>query len=184
MPTVWKNDALFEDHYCGRFPGKQLYSTFDYAIQDEEGYFFILGRSDDVINVSGHRLGTREIEETVSSHPAVAEVATVGASDEVKGQSVHCFIVLKKSADFASPEAEMALKREIESAVAQNLGAFARPSAIYIVRALPKTRSGKILRRAILAAAEGRDTGDLSTLEDPIALDAIKELLEVTQKAI
>jgi propionyl-CoA synthetase len=184
MPTVWKNDALFEHHYCGRFPGKRLYSTFDYAIQDEDGYFFILGRSDDVINVSGHRLGTREIEETVSSHPAVAEVATVGASDEVKGQSVHCFIVLKKSADFASREAAMGLKREIESAVTQNLGAFARPSAIYIVRALPKTRSGKILRRAILAAAEGRDTGDLSTLEDPVALDAIKELLEVTQKPI
>jgi propionyl-CoA synthetase len=184
MPTVWKNDALFEHHYCGRFQGKQLYSTFDYAIQDEDGYFFILGRSDDVINVSGHRLGTREIEETVSSHPAVAEVATVGANDELKGQSVHCFIVLKKSGDFASREAEMALKREIESVVAQNLGAFARPSAIYIVRALPKTRSGKILRRAILAAAEGRDTGDLSTLEDPVALDAIKELLEVTQKAI
>ena len=184
MPTVWKNDALFEHHYCGRFQGQQLYSTFDYAIQDEDGFFFILGRSDDVINVSGHRLGTREIEETVSSHPAVAEVATVGASDELKGQSVHCFIVLKKSGDFASREAEMALKREIDSAVAQSLGAFARPSAIYIVRALPKTRSGKILRRAILAAAEGRDTGDLSTLEDPVALDAIKELLEVTQRPI
>jgi propionyl-CoA synthetase len=184
MPTVWQDDELFERHYCGRFPGKLLYSTFDYAIQDEDGYFFILGRSDDVINVSGHRLGTREIEETVSSHPAVAEVATVGASDELKGQSVHCFIVLKKSGDFSSLEAEMALKREIASAVAQNLGTFARPSAIYIVRALPKTRSGKILRRAILAAAEGRDTGDLSTLEDPVALEAIKELLEVTQKRI
>ncbi|HSZ27869.1 MAG TPA: propionate--CoA ligase [Chthoniobacterales bacterium] len=182
MPTVWKNDELFERHYCGRFPGKQLYSTFDYATQDEDGYFFILGRSDDVINVSGHRLGTREIEETVSSHPAVAEVATVGASDEIKGQCVHCFIVLKKPGDFSSSEAEATLKREIGSTVAQNLGTFARPAAIYVVRALPKTRSGKILRRAILAAAEGRDTGDLSTLEDPVALDAIKELLEVTRK--
>jgi propionyl-CoA synthetase len=182
MPTVWRNDKLFEDHYCGRFPGKKLYSTFDYATQDEDGYFFILGRSDDVINVSGHRLGTREIEETVSSHPAVAEVATVGARDEVKGQSVHCFIVLKKPGDFSSIEAEAALKREIESTVDRNLGTFARPAAIYVVRALPKTRSGKILRRAILAAAEARDTGDLSTLEDPVALDAIKELLEGTRK--
>jgi propionyl-CoA synthetase len=182
MPTVWKNDELFERHYCGRFPGKQLYSTFDYATQDEDGYFFILGRSDDVINVAGHRLGTREIEETVSSHPAVAEVATVGARDELKGQAVHCFIVLKKPADFASAEAEAALKREIESTVERNLGTFARPAAIYIVRTLPKTRSGKILRRAILAAAEMRDTGDLSTLEDPVALDAIKELLEMTRK--
>jgi propionyl-CoA synthetase len=181
MPTVWKNDELFERHYCGRFPGQQLYSTFDYATQDEDGYFFLLGRSDDVINVSGHRLGSREIEETISSHPAVAEVATVGASDELRGQSVHCFVVLKKPGDFSSPEAEAALKREIENTVAQNLGAFARPSATYIVRALPKTRSGKILRRAILAAAEGRETGDLSTLEDPVALDALKELIEVTR---
>jgi propionyl-CoA synthetase len=184
MPTVWKDDEMFESHYCGRFPTKQLYSTFDYATQDEDGYFFILGRSDDVINVAGHRLGTREIEETVSSHPAVAEVATVGASDEVKGQSVHCFIVLKRHADYDSqPDREAALKREIESLVVRHLGAFARPSAIYLIRALPKTRSGKILRRAILAAAEGRATGDLSTLEDPVALDAIKELLEVTRKA-
>ncbi len=182
MPTVWRNDKLFEDHYCGRFPGKQLYSTFDYATQDEDGYFFILGRSDDVINVAGHRLGTREIEETVSSHPAVAEVATVGARDELKGQSVHCFIVLKKPGDFSSIEAEAALKREIESIVERNLGTFARPAAIYVVRALPKTRSGKILRRAILAAAEARDTGDLSTLEDPAALDSIKELLEGTRR--
>jgi propionyl-CoA synthetase len=177
MPTVWKNDELFEHHYCGQFPGKQIYSTFDYATQDEDGYFFILGRSDDVINVSGHRLGTREIEETVSSHPAVAEVATVGASDELKGQSVHCFVVLKKPGDFCSSDAEAALKREIESTVVQNLGSFARPSGIYLIRALPKTRSGKILRRAILAAAQGRDPGDLSTLEDPVALDGIKELL-------
>ena len=182
MPTVWKNDELFEHHYCGRFPGRQLYSTFDYASQDEDGYFFILGRSDDVINVSGHRLGTREIEETVSSHPAVAEVATVGASDELRGQSIHCFVVLKKPEDFSSPQAEAVLKREIEATVAETLGAFARPSAIYVVRALPKTRSGKILRRAILAAAEGTATGDLSTLEDPVALDAIKELLEVTRR--
>jgi propionyl-CoA synthetase len=182
MPTVWKNDEMFEHHYCGRFAGRQLYSTFDYASQDEDGYFFILGRSDDVINVSGHRLGTREIEETVSSHPAVAEVATVGASDELRGQSVHCFVVLKKPEDFSSPPAVAVLKREIEATVAETLGAFARPSAIYVVRALPKTRSGKILRRAILAAAEGTATGDLSTLEDPVALDAIKELLEVTRR--
>jgi propionyl-CoA synthetase len=182
MTTVWRDDKLFEDHYCGRFPGKKLYSTFDYATQDEDGYFFILGRSDDVINVAGHRLGSREIEETVSSHPAVAEVATVGARDELKGQSVHCFIVLKKPGDFSSIEAEAALKREIESIVERNLGTFARPAAIYVVRALPKTRSGKILRRAILAVAEARDTGDLSTLEDPVALDSIKELLEGTRR--
>src|ERR1700741_2143557 len=138
MPTVWRSDELFERHYCGRFRGKQLYSTFDYAIADEDGYFFILGRSDDVINVSGHRLGTREIEEAVSSHPAVAEVATVGAADELKGQSVHCFVVLQKPGDFSSGDAENALKREIEATVVQMLGSFARPATIHLVRALPK----------------------------------------------
>jgi propionyl-CoA synthetase len=90
---------------------------------------------------------------------------------------------LKKPGDFSSSEAEAALKREIESTVVQRLGTFARPAAIYVIRALPKTRSGKILRRALHAAAEGKDTGDLSTLEDPIALEAIKELLETTKKS-
>jgi propionyl-CoA synthetase len=182
LPTVWKDDASFKNHYCARFPGRLLYSTFDYATQDEDGYFFILGRSDDVINVSGHRLGTREIEEAVSTHPAVAEVATVGAQDELKGQSIQCFVVLKKQETLAQGGAEASLRKEIERTVEQTLGAFARPAAIYFVRMLPKTRSGKILRRAILAAAENRDTGDLSTLEDPVSLDAVKEIIEATKR--
>src|SRR6202035_4823706 len=177
MPTVWRNDKLFEDHYCGRFPGKKLYSTFDYATQDEDGYFFILGRSDDVINVSGHRLGTREIEETICSHPAVAEAAAVGAKDELRGQAVHCFVVVKQAEAFEGEEKQSQLQQEIEFTVVSRLGSFARPAAIYLIRALPKTRSGKVLRRAILAAAEGRDTGDLTTLEDPIALDSIREMI-------
>jgi propionyl-CoA synthetase len=177
MLTVWKDDDLFANHYCQRFTEVSLYSTFDYAIQDEDGYFFILGRSDDVINVAGHRLGTREIEETVCSHPAVAEAAAVGASDELKGQAVHCFLVVKRSEDYPNSDSEDRLKREIESTVVSHLGAFSRPAAIHVIRALPKTRSGKILRRAILAAAEGRETGDLSTLEDPVALDSIREVI-------
>lgn len=175
MPTVWKHDDLFANHYCNRFSEVQLYSTFDYAIQDEDGYFFILGRSDDVINVAGHRLGTREIEETICSHPQVAEAAAVGASDELKGQVVHCFVVAKQ--DLPDPESRARLQKEIESIVVSHLGAFSRPAAIDIIRALPKTRSGKILRRAILAAAEGKETGDLSTLEDPVALEAIREVI-------
>src|SRR5258708_35434648 len=113
MPTVWKNDDLFANHYCSRFSDAQLYSTFDYAIQDEDGYFFILGRSDDVINVAGHRLGTREIEETICSHPQVAEAAAVGASDELKGRAVHCFVVAKR----ALPDAERRprFQKEIEA---------------------------------------------------------------------
>ncbi|MBV9273490.1 MAG: propionate--CoA ligase [Verrucomicrobia bacterium] len=178
MPTVWKDDNLFANHYCHRFSEVSLYSTFDYAIQDEDGYFFILGRSDDVINVAGHRLGTREIEETICSHPAVAEAAAVGAIDELKGQAVHCFVVVKRSEDYPNPASEDRLKKEIESTVVSQLGSFSRPAAIHVIRALPKTRSGKVLRRAILAAAEGRETGDLSTLEDPVALDAIREVIE------
>jgi propionyl-CoA synthetase len=175
MPTVWKHDDLFANHYCNRFSEVHLYSTFDYAIQDEDGYFFILGRSDDVINVAGHRLGTREIEETICSHPQVAEAAAVGASDELKGQVVHCFVVAKQ--DLPDAESRVRLQKEIESIVVSHLGAFSRPAAIDIIRALPKTRSGKILRRAILAAAEGKETGDLSTLEDPVALEAIREVI-------
>jgi propionyl-CoA synthetase len=175
MQTVWRKDELFSNHYCAQFSDAQLYSTFDYAIQDEDGNFFILGRSDDVINVAGHRLGTREIEETICSHPEVAEAAAVGAADELKGQSVHCFVVAKQ--DLADPESQSRLRKEIESVVVSQLGAFSRPAAIHIIRALPKTRSGKILRRAILAAAEGKETGDLSTLEDPVALEAIREII-------
>ena len=181
MPTVWKNDDLFANHYCSRFSDTQLYSTFDYAIQDEDGYFFILGRSDDVINVAGHRLGTREIEETICSHPLVAEAAAVGARDELKGQAVHCFVVAKQ--DLPDAESRARLQKEIESIIVSRLGAFSRPTAIDIIRALPKTRSGKILRRAILAAAEGEETGDLSTLEDPVALEAIREVIRNRERA-
>lgn len=175
MSTVWQKDAMFAEHYCGQFPGKQLYSTFDYAVQDENGYYFILGRTDDVINVSGHRLGTREIEETICSHPAVAEVAAIGAACELKGQAVQCFVVLKRPDDFANDYNREAVTREIEAQVVKTLGSFARPAFIGIVKALPKTRSGKIVRRAILAMVEGRDFGDISTMEDAGALDEIRQ---------
>ena len=178
MSTVWKNDALFEKHYCGQFPGKQLYSTFDYAVQDADGYYFILGRTDDVINVCGHRLGTREIEEALCTHPAVAEVAVIGPADELKGQVVKCFVVLKRPEEFPSGEARAAIARELEAVVVKSLGAFARPAFIGVVTQLPKTRSGKILRRAMLAIAEGRETGDVSTMEDAAALDGIREAVE------
>jgi len=182
MPTVWQDDELFARHYCSQFSHEQLYSTFDYAIQDADGYFFILGRSDDVINVSGHRLGTREIEETICSHSAIAEAAAVGAKDELRGQSVHCFVVAKQAETYDVDEKQNRLRKEIEATVVSKLGSFARPAAIHIIRALPKTRSGKILRRAILAAAEGREVGDLSTLEDPAALESIRELIQTVNR--
>jgi propionyl-CoA synthetase len=175
LTTVWNNDALFVEQYCSQFPGKLLYSTFDYAVQDEDGFFFILGRIDDVINVAGHRIGTREIEEALCAHPAVAEAAAVGAADEVKWQVVKCFVVLKQPEHYPAAADRAAVAKDIENIVVTELGALARPAFLGVVRQLPKTRSGKIVRRAILAIAEGRDPGDLSTLEDPAALDHIRE---------
>jgi propionyl-CoA synthetase len=148
-----------------------VYSTFDWGIKDKDGYFFILGRTDDVINVAGHRLGTREIEESISSHSNVAEVAVVGVEDKLKGQVAVGFAIPKDANNTATLEAE------ILKTVDSQLGAVARPARVYIVTALPKTRSGKIVRRALQAVAEGRDPGDLSTLDDQTVLAQIKTLL-------
>jgi propionyl-CoA synthetase len=172
MQTVWRDDERFVKTYWTSIPGRQVYSTFDWGIRDEDGYFFILGRTDDVINVAGHRLGTREIEESISSHPNVAEVAVVGVADQLKGQVAMAFAVLKVPADDA-----LKLEGEIMKLVDSQLGAVARPSRVRFVTVLPKTRSGKLLRRAIQAVCEGRDPGDLTTIEDPSALQQIKELV-------
>lgn len=181
LSTIWQNDELFARHYFTQFTGSMVYSSFDYALQDEDGFFFIHGRTDDVINVSGHRLGTREIEEALNAHPAVAESAAIGAADELRGQVVKCFIVLRQPGQHAAGEARDALIAEVEKVVVTGLGALARPAFIGIVTQLPKTRSGKILRRAILAVAEDRDPGDLSTLEDPQALDSIRALFAASR---
>lgn len=177
MQTVWRDDERFVRTYWSSVPGRQVYSTFDWALRDEDGYYFILGRSDDVINVAGHRLGTREIEECIAGHPAVAEVAVVGVADALKGQVAMAFAVLKDPARAATPQAALALEGEILKRVDQQLGAVARPSRVRFVQLLPKTRSGKLLRRAIQAVCEHRDPGDLITLDDPAALQQIRELV-------
>jgi propionyl-CoA synthetase len=177
MQTVWGDDARFVDTYWSTIPGRQVYSTFDWGIRDEEGYFFILGRTDDVINVAGHRLGTREIEESISSHPAIAEVAVVGIADALKGQVAMAFAVLKDASVLADEHVTLRLEGEIMKRVDEQLGAVARPSRVRFVGMLPKTRSGKMLRRAIQAVCEGRDPGDLTTIEDPSALQQIKDLV-------
>ena len=177
MQTVWRDDARFVKTYCSSIPGRQVYSTFDWGIRDEDGYFFILGRTDDVINVAGHRLGTREIEESISSHPNVAEVAVVGVADNLKGQVAMAFAVLKDPLLAATPADALKLEGEIMKVVDGQLGAVARPSRVRFVTVLPKTRSGKLLRRALQAVCEGRDPGDLTTIEDPTALQQIKELV-------
>ncbi|MDO9073656.1 MAG: propionyl-CoA synthetase, partial [Rubrivivax sp.] len=159
--------------YWQTVPGRQVYSTFDWGIRDKDGYFFILGRTDDVINVAGHRLGTREIEECISSHPRVAEVAVVGVADALKGQVAMAFVVTRDAGPLEAPAERLALEGAIMKHVDQQLGGLARPARVRFVTALPKTRSGKLLRRAIQAVCEGRDPGDLTTIEDPSALQQI-----------
>jgi len=170
MSTVWGDDERYVNTYFRDFKNQLIYSTFDWGIRDKDGYYYILGRTDDVINVAGHRLGTREIEEAVNMHPNVAECAVVGVVDELKGQMPLAFAVLKDSGKRTSAE-------DIMQTVDRQLGAIARPKAVHFVTLLPKTRSGKTLRRAIQALAEGRDPGDLTTIEDPTALTQIKEAL-------
>ncbi|MBC8057864.1 MAG: propionate--CoA ligase [Rhizobiales bacterium] len=178
MQTVWRDDERFVNTYWKDFPGRQLYSTFDWGIRDADGYFFILGRTDDVINVAGHRLGTREIEESISSHPNVAEVAVVGVADALKGQVPMAFVIAKDAARLDDAAARLALEGEIMKTVDRQLGALARPARVFIVGLLPKTRSGKMLRRALQAVCERRDPGDLTTMDDPAALQQIKALVE------
>ena len=174
MQTVWGDDKRFVDTYWRSIPDQQVYSTFDWAVRDADGYFFILGRTDDVINVAGHRLGTREIEESISGHPAIAEVAVVGVADALKGQVAMAFAVPRDAARVATPDLAKALEAEVMKRVDDTLGAVARPARVRFVAALPKTRSGKLLRRTIQAVCEGRDPGDLTTLDDPGALAQIR----------
>ena len=170
MTTVWGDDKRYVETYYKSFADEMVYTTFDWATRDKDGYYFVLGRTDDVINVAGHRLGTREIEEAVQAHPNVAEVAVVGVADAVKGQVPIAFAVLK--------DPSRANEKEILATVDRQLGAIARPSRVCFVTVLPKTRSGKLLRRSIQAICEGRDPGDLTTIEDPGALEQIRSAMQ------
>lgn len=174
LQTVWRDDNRFVNTYWSSIPDKLVYSTFDWGIRDEDGYYFILGRTDDVINVAGHRLGTREIEESISSHPGIAEVAVVGVADNLKGQVAVAFAVLKDPALADTKEKSQALEHAVMKTVDAQLGAVARPARVHFVSVLPKTRSGKLLRRLIQAVCEGKETGDTSTIEDPSALKQIQ----------
>jgi propionyl-CoA synthetase len=177
MQTIWGDDDRFVKTYFESIPNKLVYSTFDWGIRDQDGYYFILGRTDDVINVAGHRLGTREIEESISSHTQVAECAVVGVADALKGQVAVGFAVLKDTSLIEQSKDRFKLEGEIMALVDRQLGAVARPSRVYFVTLLPKTRSGKVLRRSIQAVCEGRDAGDLTTIEDPVALEQLRTVL-------
>ena len=183
LSTVWGQDERFVQTYFTDFKDKLIYSTFDWGIRDKDGYYFILGRTDDVINVAGHRLGTREIEEAVSSYPSIAEVAVVGVSDQIKGQVPLAFAVVKNPSQIETAEQRKSMEKEIMNTVDRELGAIARPGRVLFVSQLPKTRSGKMLRRSIQAIAEGHDPGDLTTLDDPTTIEQIQVAVEESKQS-
>jgi len=184
LTTVWGQDERFRETYFTSFPDRLVYTTFDWGIRDNDGYYFILGRTDDVINVAGHRLGTREIEEAISSHPGVAEVAVVGVADELKGQIPIAFAVVKDAARIANDNLRSQMEQEVMAVVDELLGPIGRPGRVHFVAHLPKTRSGKVLRRSIRAIAEGCDPGDLTTLDDPIAMQQIQRAVTDAKRPI
>ena len=177
MQTVWRDDERFVSTYWKSIEGRTVYNTFDWGLKDADGYWFILGRTDDVINVAGHRLGTREVEESISSHANVAEVAVVGVADAMKGQVAIAFVIARDASALGEMAARLRLEGEIMKTVDQRLGAIGRPARVHFVSMLPKTRSGKLLRRALQALAEGRDPGDLTTIEDAASLQQARDAL-------
>jgi acetyl-CoA synthetase len=173
--TIWGDPERFKKSYFGdaKKEGRPVYFSGDGAVVDEDGYITITGRVDDVINVSGHRMGTAEIEAAIKKHPHVAEVAVVGKPDPIKGESIFAYIVLKDVEDSFGEEAELA--REINEVIAREIGNIAKADTIKVVPGLPKTRSGKIMRRILRAIAKGEEiTQDISTLEDPTIVARIQ----------
>jgi propionyl-CoA synthetase len=175
MQTIWGDDQRFVQHLLVHLPGKQVYNTFDWGIRDADGYYFILGRTDDVINVAGHRLGTREIEEAISRHPGVTEVAVVGVADTLKGQVAKAFVVPRDASRVVDDEGPQGAGSRDHAHGGPATGCRGPAGTGVLRQRLPKTRSGKMLRRAMQAVCEGRDTGDLSTIEDPSALQQLQE---------
>ncbi|MDD3643473.1 MAG: AMP-binding protein, partial [Candidatus Krumholzibacteria bacterium] len=165
MRTIWGDPDRFRETYFTKYPG--IYFTGDGAREDEDGYFWIMGRVDDVINVSGHRIGTMEVESALVSHETVAEAAVVPMPHEIKGQGLYAFVTLTEGV-----EKSEALKKELVAHVAKEIGPIAKPDVIHFADALPKTRSGKIMRRILKSIAAGsHDVGDTTTLADPSVVD-------------
>jgi acetyl-CoA synthetase len=164
---IWGNPERYHDGYWSRFPGR--YFAGDGAKIDDEGYLWLLGRVDDVMNISGHRISTAEVESALVDHPSVAEAAVVGANDAVTGQAIVGYVILR-----GGNEPTEALREEVRQHVAKKLGAIARPKAVILVPDLPKTRSGKIMRRLLRDVAEGRHLGDTTTLADSSVVDEIR----------
>jgi acetyl-CoA synthetase len=171
LRTIYGDDARYRETYWSKFPGR--YFAGDGAKLDEDGYWWILGRVDDVLNVAGHRIGTMEVESALVDHPSVAEAAVVGRTHELKGQALAAFVTLKEG-NHPSPD----LRDDLRDHVARKIGAIARPDDILFSADLPKTRSGKIMRRLLKDIAEGRALGDTTTLADPNVVNRLKEMYE------
>lgn len=170
MLTLWGDEQKYKDTYWSRFPGS--YYPGDYAISDGDGYLWLLGRADDILKVSGHRIGTAELESCLVSHPKVAESAVIGMPDEIRGEGIVAFVVLRSGVNPNDTESE--LKR----LVSEQIGAVARPDTVYVVPILPKTRSGKIMRRLLKGLVTGENIGDTTTMEEPGALDEVRRVID------
>ena len=171
LRTIWGDDQRYRDTYWSKWDG--VYFPGDGAKIDEDGYLWILGRVDDVLNVAGHRIGTMEVESALVEHPAVAEAAVVGKTHAVKGQAIAAFVTL-----MGGREGDEALNAELKKHVASAIGPIARPEAILFAADLPKTRSGKIMRRLLGDIAAGRALGDTTTLADPAVVRSLKDRYE------
>jgi propionyl-CoA synthetase len=171
LPTLWNADKRFQESYLREFPG--YYKTADAGYKDADGYAFVMSRTDDIINVAGHRLSTGAMEEVLSGHPDVAECAVIGVADEVKGQVPCGFVVLKAGRSRAADE----LQSECATLVREAIGPVAAFRVVHIVKRLPKTRSGKILRATMRQIADGETPKVPATIDDPAILDEIREAL-------
>ncbi|MDB4884994.1 MAG: Acetyl-coenzyme synthetase [Gemmatimonadetes bacterium] len=177
LRTIWGDDARYVETYFSRWPGRpDLYFPGDGAKRDENGNFWILGRVDDVLNVAGHRIGTMEVESALVEHPAVAEAAVVGKTHELKGQAIAAFVTLREGFKQSS-----SLRDELRNFVGEKIGAIAKPDDILFSADLPKTRSGKIMRRLLRDIAEGRALGDTTTLADPNVVSSLKDMYEANE---
>jgi acetyl-CoA synthetase len=176
--TLWGDDQKYRDVYWSKY--KNCYYPGDYALKDSDGYFWLLGRADDVLKVSGHRIGTAELESCLVSHNDVAESAVCGIPDEIKGEIIIAFVVLKQN---VTKDAKL-LEEELSLKIRNDIGAIATPQQIYFVTKLPKTRSGKIMRRLLKAIANNETIGDVSTLEDGAAVSEVQSALDELQKSI
>jgi acetyl-CoA synthetase len=177
LRTIWGDDARYVETYFTKWPDrKDLYFPGDGAKRDDDGYYWILGRVDDVLNVAGHRIGTMEVESALVEHPAVAEAAVVGKTHELKGQAIAAFVTLREG---RSPSP--ALRDELREFVAEKIGAIAKPDDVLFSADLPKTRSGKIMRRLLRDIAEGRALGDTTTLADPNVVASLKDQYEASE---